>query len=459
MLIFQIPPNYKPERSYIIKVIFEEFLGIETKIEIQNRRNTRIIQDNKELILEDVLFSTPEDKWLKPESLPKQPLTVWNIPKKLVLNCPLVSQKIPIIYGEKINNSDSFLTFHSSSIKLSIDILGSTFFLLSGYEETIKPDRDQFGRFPFSASLAFQEGFLDRPIVNEYVEVLWWCISQLWPGLKRKTHIFKMIPTHDVDLPFLCLGTFFDLLQRIGGDLIKRKTPLGAMSTIYNYYTAKFGIKKDPFDTFDWIMDNSERVGLRSAFYFMSSGKTKYDVYYPVEHPLIQGLLKRIMERGHEIGFHPSYEAGFNHVIWNNELQLLKKHCQGARIKGGRHHFLRIRLPLTWRFWANAGMEYDSSLAFPGHPGFRSGTCYEYPVFDVENRNTLVLRERPLIVMGRTVMDDRYMGLGTDEEAWNTISKLKERCKLFNGIFTLLWHNNRLIFPEEIDLFQRCFTL
>ena len=43
--------------------------------------------------------------------------------------------------------------------------------MLSRYEELITKDRDQHNRFPATASVAFKAGFLDRPIVSEYLEI------------------------------------------------------------------------------------------------------------------------------------------------------------------------------------------------------------------------------------------------------------------------------------------------
>jgi len=34
------------------------------------------------------------------------------------------------------------------------------------------------------------------------------------------------------------------------------------------------------------------------------------------------------------------------------------------------------------RAWADAGMDYDSTLSYADRPGFRCGTCSEYPAFD-----------------------------------------------------------------------------
>ena len=110
------------------------------------------------------------------------------------------------------------------------------------------------------------------------------------------------------------------------------------------------------------------------------------------------------------------------------------------------------------RAWANAGMDYDSSLGYADHAGFRCGTCYEYPAFDAVRQEQLRLRIRPLVVMECSVIDKAYAGLGVTEDAANLINTLKERCVSVNGVFTLLWHNSYLQKRELKNLYLGLFN-
>ena len=80
--------------------------------------------------------------------------------------------------------------------------LADKIFMLSRYEEVVKSDRDRFDRFPASASLAAQEGFLNRPIVNEYLEILWACLIRLWPQMQRNHAHFVCSPAMMSIFPF-----------------------------------------------------------------------------------------------------------------------------------------------------------------------------------------------------------------------------------------------------------------
>lgn len=197
---------------------------------------------------------------------------------------------------------------------------------------------------------------------------------------------------------------------------------------------------------------------MKSVYYFKTACTNPiYDDSYSIDYPYIRQLIRDIHIRGHEIGLHPSYETYQDSEQTKVEFLKLLRVCEEESIQqdcwGGRQHYLRWQVPTTWRNWANAGLDYDSSLSFADHAGFRCGVCYEYPVFDQEERQILLLLERPLIVMEGSILGEQYMGL-EGEEAMDYMQKLKQRCQQFNGDFTLLWHNNSFDTPQMWEMYE-----
>jgi len=234
----------------------------------------------------------------------------------------------------------------------------------------------------------------------------------------------------------------------MAGHLIKRRDLKAFFTAPYvKLATRNKLIAADPYNTFDWLMDVSEENNLKSAFYFIC-GRTNSvrDADYEPEHPVIRQLMRRIHERGHEIGLHPSYDTFQKPELLKKEADRLKRISAEEGIEqtqwGGRMHYLRWKQPKTLRAWADAGMSYDSTLGYADHAGFRCGTCHEYPAYDAERQEQLVLKLRPLIAMECSVMDAAYMGLGFGQEAKEEFQKLKERCQRVDGCFSLLWHNS-----------------
>ncbi|HPG36213.1 MAG TPA: polysaccharide deacetylase family protein [bacterium] len=455
-----VPDNFFAERQYIANVMLKEFLGLDYDIEqvadaktvkISNNENTR------EITFPDVFFSMDESDWLKERSLPKEPLKIINssvFPGNPILS----SDRIPLIYG----TNESEVSVSEEEISIPVDVFGSAFFMLTRYEEAVKNNRDTHDRFPASASLAFKEHFLCRPIINEYVEILWSSMRVLWPEIERKERKFEMVLSHDVDRPFkyrnMLPATF---LKIVAADLIRRRSVRKAYESVKSYIAVKMGeIDRDPFNTFDFIMDLSEKAGLKSCFYFISDhSDNKINCDYSINDPEMISLMKKIHSRGHEIGLHPGYDTSDNPEKLKNEFVKLRKICSANGIKqekwGSRQHYLRFSVPQTWRYLSEAGIDYDSSIGFADHVGFRSGICYDYPVYDVVQRKPLEIVEKPLVVMEKTVIDGNYMNTVSADRTINLIKELAGVTELFKGSFILLWHNSRLSEKKEIELYSR----
>lgn len=118
-------------------------------------------------------------------------------------------------------------------------------------------------------------------------------------------------------------------------------------------------------------------------------------------------------------------------------------------------HYLRWEQPTTLRAWEDAGMSYDSTLGYADRPGFRCGTCHEYPAFDPVAQVQLNLRIRPLVVMKCTIIADRYMGLGYTEESLTRFLYIKENCRKVNDSFALLWHNSHFKNKNDFEVYVK----
>lgn len=267
--------------------------------------------------------------------------------------------------------------------------------------------------------------------------------------------------SHDVDAPSRYgFGSAKSILKSMAGDVIKRRDIKGAM--IAPWVRLNSGQKlhpADPFNTFDWLMDVSEANNLTSAFYFICGRTSKLDASYEPEHPAIRELMRRMHQRGHEIGLHPSYGTYQKPQLIKQEADRLRAVLQDEGIKqnefGGRMHYLRWEHPTTLQAWNDAGMTYDTTLSYADLPGFRCGTCFEYPAFNTITQQSLQIRIRPLIAMECTIIADRYMGLGYGAEAENKFAGLKDTCRRVSGCFTLLWHNSHFGSQSDRDMYVK----
>jgi hypothetical protein len=454
-VIVHAPHTYLAERRYVLDVVLTEWLGLDYDLEFDDRPRVAIqlAGDNhgRELTLPDVLFATHPKGWLKEQSMPALPLTRVDIGPLRAANGMdgggPQSPKLPVLFGDVVAAGRPW-DRTATGIALAVDIFGSVFFLLTRYEEVLSQVRDRHDRFPASASIAAHEGFLHRPLADEYVDLLWLAMRALWPSLSRRATAFRLRLTHDVDQPWAALGQGLGALAHAtGGDLLRRRDLGLAARRVRSLVDARSGrVDRDPFNTFADLMDTSERHGLTSVFYFMAGNSpTDFDFRYRLSDPPLIDLLRSVHERGHEVGLHASYMSYRSPTRIRAEFDALQASCRVAGFHqatwGVRQHYLRLANPDTWCHQESAGLEHDSTLGFAEQIGFRAGTCREYPLFDVVRRCSLKLVERPLVAMDATLLE--YMGLSFDEAA-TRVRTVVRTCRQHNGDAVLLFHNGTL---------------
>ena len=178
-------------------------------------------------------------------------------------------------------------------------------------------------------------------------------LSRDWPRLERRDRTFRMLPSHDVDIPYCPSGALAGRVRRAAGDIVKRKDPSLAMRRLKG--------DTDLCDTFDFLMDASERNGVRSTFFFLAGRDQENRVGdgYSLDDPQIRSLLRRIHARGHEIGLHGSYASHDEPARLSAELAELQRACSSEGIEqsdwGGRQHFLRWSASI-WDAYEEAGL-------------------------------------------------------------------------------------------------------
>ena len=217
------------EKNWILKVFFNEFFGIEYRVTyIDKMQNTTITlkESKKQLSLDDSFFHLAAKNWLKPESLPK-PVNQFISLQNSNLHKSFINKKTPILYGKP--NIDDI------SNTINFDIFGTAFFMLSLYEEAIVEKVDSHGRFSGDFSFLVNNQLIDRPIINEYLEILWFYLNKTWPELQRKKRLYRKIISCDVDYPYSpgaynILRAFYQGF----GDIKKRKSPKTAIKSFIN---------------------------------------------------------------------------------------------------------------------------------------------------------------------------------------------------------------------------------
>jgi hypothetical protein len=323
-----------------------------------------------------------------------------------------------------------------------VDLPASIVLTLGRFEETLPGSRDQHGRFSAFSSIAWHEGFLHRPIVDEYGLAFAQALSCLLPAWQPAEKRLRVKLGHDVDdtgAPFLLRSTIAHAVNR-GRPLAMLRDLVaapGGMETAYQALLRR-------------IVMLSLDCGLDAAVYWKASAPGPYDRGYQLQDKRNLALKKALRSRGVEMGIHPSYRTFNSEANFRKELALVRQWLGESEL-GGRQDYLRWN-PETWLLWESLGMAYDASVGYADYVGFRAGTCYPYKPWLFSQQREANLLEIPLLAMDTTLL--RYMNL-QPEQALSKLLDLVDRCRAVGGVFTLVWHQTNLMKRDHASVYCR----
>lgn len=351
----------------------------------------------------------------------------------------------------------------NQNIYIHYDILGLTYWMLARLEEIDRKDLDNEQRFPATASHAFKNGYLDRPVVDEWFHVLRQVISKKWPEIELRNSKYKTIVTCDVDHPFEYSGNLRKLVRRFAGDLLKRKSAFKAFKNLLGeimVFLNNWSFDEN-FNGLEFIMNECEEKDHKVIFFFISYKTHNIkDIDAGINRRVLK-LFKLISDRGHTIGIHPGYNT-FNNkknleYSYDKFVTKLKEVGLDHPKIISRQHYLRWSTPQTQNLLEGQGIAYDSTLSYADKSGFRCGTCHQYSMFDATSQREMKIKQIPLIIMECSVLDEKYMKMKEDD-ALEYMIELKNKCKNLGGSFVLLWHNSSLIKESYRNLLKKIIS-
>jgi hypothetical protein len=300
----------------------------------------------------------------------------------------------------------------------TFDVFSAAFYLLSRYEEYTIEERDEHGRFEGKSSLAFQNGFLQQPIIDEWAYKIFDKIKKYYPSFNAPERHFLLQPTLDIDRPYYYLTDSF----------FKQKIK-----------KIKDNLKTDPFDIYDQVANWDQKYGLKTIYFFLMGNQHENDIAPALDNQLFKDLIKEVSEN-HLVGIHPSYYSHLKAEEVKRERNSLIKLSQ-RKITISRQHYLLLNLPKTYRDLIAAGIKEDYSMAFADVAGFRASTCTPFFWYDLEKEEAFDLLLHPTAVMDQTLR--KYMNLSPSSAAAE-IKILIQNVQNVNGTFISLWHNESI---------------
>ena len=316
------------------------------------------------------------------------------------------------------------------------DIFAASFYLISRYEEYLPHVKDEHERFPASESLAYQNKFLDRPVIDiwalKFGELLRKAFPKLEEELKNEKRKFDYISTIDIDMAFKYKHKGFT--RNVGGILKDiSKLDVGAL---WMRFLVIFGLHKDPYDVYDKLVGLRRKYDIRTLFFFLLGEYGTYDKNISPGNSNYRLLIKNIADYC-TVGLHPSYFSMKREDKIKKEQELLKN-IVNFPITKSRQHYLRVALPETYQHLVDLEIKQDYSMGYASHFGFRAGTCTPFYFYDLDFEIQTPLKVFPFAAMDVTLKD--YLGF-TPKKSYNTIMHLANEVRKVRGTLITVFHN------------------
>lgn len=282
--------------------------------------------------------------------------------------------------------TDYFL--HTNQGKIRNDLFGSAFFLLSLYrEQSMQVEADPHGRFP--EQVLFHENISQKPQVEYWVAQLRMELEKL--GISCNKNPAELDFSIDWDNPtaFLHKGLFrnsasllFEILQ-------------GNLSAASRRLRVLRGKEKDPYDHLGSTIPPEVLQQRRIFFWVGDYGKHDKGLSYRNSwyREQIRELSKIMIP-----GLHPSYASFLKPDQMLKEKKRLEE-ILDQPVTASRFHYLRFRLPESYRMLEECGISEDFSMGYSAFPGFRAGTALPFYFFDLERNQKSNLLIHPFSLM------------------------------------------------------------
>jgi len=339
--------------------------------------------------------------------------------------------EVEINVQKKNNIPIFFATIHKDSY--FFDFFAASFYLVSRYEEYLPHLKDKYNRYKAEESLAFRNGFLERPIINIWAKEFIDRLQNQFPDLNITPSKFKYISTIDIDNAYLYKGRglvrsmAFLLKAIINSDFKTIKLAFLVMSRRI----------KDPFDTYSLQFNLQRKYNIEVIYFILLADYGLNDKNISHYNSQFQILIKRLADFAH-VGVHPSYASNTNKDKLGEEIKRLEM-IQKRETTSSRQHFLQLSLPATYIDLIKAGITDDYTMGYGSHLGFRAGIANSFLFYNLDTEQIMPINVHPFAI------SDEILKFSLQLDPINVVDNVAhiiDEVKEVNGTLISLWHND-----------------
>ena len=324
---------------------------------------------------------------------------------------------------------------YGKDLLMPFDVFAASFYLVSRYEEYLPQVRDKYGRFKADSTWMFENELLQKPLVNIWTNALRDRLKAVYPNLAFKERKFEFLPTYDVDAAWAYKHK--GLYRTLGGFL--KDLAEGNREGLRERHEVLRGRRKDPFDSFDFMLDLQKEFKLKPIYFILCGEYDTNDKNISLRKEPFRNLIKHLGDYA-DVGIHPSFSSYLDLPKLQAEIDGLSEVLHRPLTKS-RQHFLRMNLPRSYQKLIELDISDDYTMGFASQAGFRAGIADAFRFFDLENDMVTNLMVHPFALMDGTMRD--YLNLDV-EASLDLAKRLVDEVKAVGGTFIYLTHNETL---------------
>ncbi|HDZ06453.1 MAG TPA: hypothetical protein ENH58_15465 [Maribacter sp.] len=323
---------------------------------------------------------------------------------------------------------------------LPFDIFSASFFMLSRYEEYLPHVKDIHGRFSPKDSIAFQNGFLQKPVVDIWAFKLLEALKERFPELEQKNKVYDFISVIDVATSHCYANRgvvrgLVGLLLDIGTLKLKR---------VVERIAVGINRRKDPYDNYAEIIALHNKYKVKCNFFFQFADYSKYDKNVSTNSIRFKSLIKYVADYV-PVSLAASYSSF-------SDLELLKKEKANLEVvinrpvNNSKMRYNRVDVPQTYRNLIAAEFTDDYTMGYTFELGFRAGTCTTFQFYDIP-----LEVKQPIKVHPFAVHDISLSKIKKNQDVLRQVQLITNEVKKVNGTLITMFSNEVLGNKEDRD--------
>ena len=182
-----------------------------------------------------------------------------------------------------------------------------------------------------------------------------------------------------------------------------------------------------------------QKYKVNTTFFILFGDYGRYDKNISPYNPKFRLLLKSLCDYA-KVGIHPSYESFEESELMSEQIKMLKSLLRKP-IHRSRFHYLRFRLPESYRELINNNIEGDYSMGYSNAIGFRAGICNSFNFYDLALDFETKLRIFPFAYMDVALKNGLQL---SPDEALSKIVGIVDKVVEADGHLISVWHNESL---------------